>query len=393
MGHVNDLLIYISLGLLLLLMVFSSIIYHKFRIWKLLIFIVIGLAYAVLYYFEQWLSFLPVDAIKSYFPYGLYLFVVLFGVTFKSKIKITQNLTDYDFFELEKELDETKASSELLRLRYISTISLLSEGLIFYDEDLNGLFVTEQFLQITNTKENSISMEDYVSQIHKDDQQAFLQNLKKANKKNPTYEMKYRIKRNGGYVWVEEKGKVFEFDKKNQIIGAVKGIDIKLFPDTTIHEIDSLPHESQLFQYLNQAMKETEPFYLIMIHLTNIPDINSRFGREVGNLMIAEYIKKMRYHFAKDVNSIFRITGIQFALIIKEQRKYDILYRALQSGGDLVNLALNIGGIQQIVYPNLGIIKHDPWSTYSMNELVNLSNKALNEAITSIKRNYSIFGE
>lgn len=359
----------------------------------MLIFIVLGLAYAILYYFEQWLSFLPVDAIKSYFPYGLYLFVVLFGVTFKSKIKITQNLTDYDFFELEKELDETKASSELLRLRYISTISLLSEGLIFYDEDLNGLFVTEQFLQITNTKENSISMEDYVSQIHKDDQQAFLQNLKKANKKNPTYEMKYRIKRNGGYVWVEEKGKVFEFDKKNQIIGAVKGIDIKLFPDTTIHEIDSLPHESQLFQYLNQAMKETEPFYLIMIHLTNIPDINSRFGREVGNLMIAEYIKKMRYHFAKDVNSIFRITGIQFALIIKEQRKYDILYRALQSGGDLVNLALNIGGIQQIVYPNLGIIKHDPWSTYSMNELVNLSNKALNEAITSIKRNYSIFGE
>ncbi len=389
----NDLLIYISLGLLLLLMVLSSIFYHKFRIWKLIIFIFIGISYGLLYYFDQWLTFLPVDVVKSYFPYALYFFVVLYGITFKNKIKVTQNLTDYDFFELEKELDETKSTSELLRLRYISTISLLSEGLIFYDEDLSGLFVTEQFLQITNSKENTISMENYVSQIHKDDQQSFLQILKKANKKNPTYEMKYRIQRNGGYVWVEEKGKVFEFDKKNQIIGVVRGIDIKLFPDTAIHEIDSLPQEPQLYQYLNQIMKETEPFYLIMIHLTNVPDINSRFGREVGNLMIAEYIKKMRYHFAKDVNSIFRITGIQFALIIKEQRKYDILYRALQSGGELVNLALNIGGIQQIVYPNLGIIKHDPWSTYSMNELFNLSNKALNEAITNIKRNYSIFGE
>jgi GGDEF domain-containing protein len=168
---------------------------------------------------------------------------------------------------------------------------------------------------------------------------------------------------------------------------------MKLFPETLIHEIDSLPTEQQLVQYLNQALKDTEPFYFIMIQLTNIPDINNRFGRDVGNLMIAEYIKKMRYHFAKDVNSIFRITGIQFALIIKEQRKYEVLYRALQSGGDLVNLMLNIGGIQQVVYPNLGIVKHEPWSTHTLNELISLGNKALNEAIHNQKKNYSVFGE
>jgi hypothetical protein len=109
--------------------------------------------------------------------------------------------------------------------------------------------------------------------------------------------------------------------------------------------------------------------------------------------MIAEYIKKMRFHFAKDINSIFRITGIQFALIIKEQRKYDVLYRALQSGGDLVNLMLNIGGIQQIVYPNLGIVRHEPWSEYSVSELNSLANKTLSEAIRNQKRNYSIYGE
>ena len=130
-----------------------------------------------------------------------------------------------------------------------------------------------------------------------------------------------------------------------------------------------------------------------MIQLTNIPDINSRFGRDVGNLMIAEYIKKMRYHFAKDINSIFRITGIQFALIIKEQKKYDVLNRALQSGGDLINLTINIGGIQQVVYPNLGIIKHEPWSTHSLTECVGIANKSLDEAIRNPKKNYAVFGE
>ncbi len=389
----NDYLIYASLGLLIILPVLSGLFYKSFKVWKILIaFIVIGI-YVLMTYFPQYITFISVLDVYTYYIYGLFFVLILFSITFKNKIKITQNLTDYDFFELEKELDEIKSTSELLRLRFISTISILPVALLFYDEDLHGLFATDQFLEITNTVKNTISLEEYTSLIHKDDQASYLQNIKKANKKSQSFEMKYRIQRGNGYVWVNENVKLFEFDKKLQIISTVRGIDIKLFPETSIHEIDSLPQEPQLFPYLNQIMKETEPFYVIMIHLTNIPDINQRFGREVGNLMIAEYIKKMRYHFAKDVNSIFRITGIQFALIIKEQRKYEVLLRALQSGGDLVNLQLNIGGIQQIIYPNLGIVKRDPWSTYSMNELLNLSNKALNEAITSVKKNYSIFGE
>lgn len=389
----TDMLLYISFGLFFVLVLLSSIFYRKFRVWKWILLVLTGAVYAVLTYVPNLPSVIPSAQILEYFPYFLYLCVIVVAVTFKNKIKITQNLTDYDFFELEKELDEVKSTSELLRLRYIETISLLPEGMIFYNDDLNGVFVTDQFLSITKTTKHEMSLEEFTSLIHADDQGAFLQNIRKVNKKNPTYDLKYRIRRSDGFVWVEEKGKVFEFEKKTHVISVVKGIDIKLFPDTTIHEIDSLPTEVQLLPYLNQILKEPEPFYMIMIHLTNIPDINQRFGREVGNLMIAEYLKKMRYHFAKDINSIFRMTGIQFCMIIKEQRKYEVLYRALQSGGDLINLTLTIGGIQQIIYPNLGIIKHDPWSTYSMNDMVNLANKALAEAITNPKKNYSIFGE
>lgn len=390
----TDLLSYVSIGLLLILMISSALIFHKFRFWKLIIFILtLGIYYVVHYQYGWFQAYvIQADAI-TYLSYYLYGMVVLFSITFKNKIKITQNLTDYDFFELEKELDEIKSTSELLRLRFISTIGLLNEALIFYDETLNGLFVTDQFENIIKDQTHQFSMEEFTQLIHEDDQVQYLSTIKKANKKNPTYDIKYRIKRLDTYVWVEEKGRMFEFDKKQHLISTIKGIDIKLFPETSIHELDSLPSEQLMFQYLTQITKENEPFYLIMIQLTNIPDINQRFGREVGNLMISEYIKKMRYHFAKDVNSIFRITGIQFGLIIREPRKYEVLDRALKSGGDLVNLSLNIGGIQQIIYPNLGIVKHEPWSNYSMNELINLSNKALTEAIRNTKKNYSVFGE
>jgi hypothetical protein len=108
--------------------------------------------------------------------------------------------------------------------------------------------------------------------------------------------------------------------------------------------------------------------------------------------MIAEYVKNMRYHFAREKNTLFRLTGIQFALIIKDDIKYQNLHRALTSGGDLINLKLNIGGIQQIIYPNVGVMKYDPWSQMTVDDLLTLSNKSLEEAISDNKNNYSFFG-
>jgi len=389
----TDILIYIELGLSFLLIVLSSLLYRKWRIWKLILFPIVVAPYAIALVMPSWIPVLTVDEFKFYYEIFALAGTVAFAVGFRSKIRITRNLTDYDFFELEKELDEIKNQSELLRLRYISTIGLLTEALAFHDVANNSLFVTDQFKKIVELDKSEFAIDEYCALIHQDDRAQYLAALKKASKKAPTYDVKYRVMRKGGAVWVEERGRAFEFEGTVQVVAAVRAIDMKLFPETMIHELDSIPTEQQLVQYLTQILKEPETFYLVMIQLTNIPDVNARFGRDVGNLMIAEYIKKMRFHFAKDVNSIFRITGIQFALVISEQRKYDVLLRALQSGGDLVNLMINIGGIQQVVYPNLGVIKHEPWSTYSLNEYVSLANKALDEAIRNPKKNYSIFGE
>ena len=389
----TDLFIYISLSTLLLLFISSSLIYKKMRVWKLILVLISGLAYGFIKFYPNLITFITIEKATEYYTYTLFLILIIIAITFKNKIKITQNLTDYDFFELEKELEEVKNVSDLLRLRFISTIGLLNEGLIFYDDNFEGMFITEKTKEIINAESTDLSLEEYTSFIHEEDKAEYSQTIKKVNKKNPNFEIKYRIKKNGSYIWVVEKGKLFFHNNNSYLLSTFKGIDLKLFPETMIHELDSIPNEEKLSQVLTQSRKDKEPFYLVMMHLTNIPDINKRFGRDVGNLMIAEYIKKMRYHFAKDFNTMFRITGIEFALIIKDNQKYEVLKRALVSGGDLINLRLNIGGIQQVVYPNLGIVRHDPWSNYESNDLINLAEKALEEAIRNNKKNYSIFGE
>jgi GGDEF domain-containing protein len=314
------------------------------------------------------------------------------AVSFKNKIKITQNLTDYDFFELEKELEHTKDTSELLRKRFINTIGLLREGLIFYDKDMNGLFLTEEISRFLLLDNPQLSMDKYQSYIHSEDQSSYLQTVKKVSRKLPDLLHKYRLKIGPSYTWVEEKGKLFTHDNKDYLISTITKLDIKIYPETSIQIVDSLPNEDELTNTISQMRKDKKPFYLAMMHLTNVPDINKRFGRDVGNLMIAEYIKQMRYHFARENNAIFRITGIQFGILITDEQRYANLHRALVSGGDLINVRINIGGILQIVYPNIGIIKNDPWDNTDISEFISLSNKALEEAIRNNKQNYSIFG-
>lgn len=363
------------------------------RIWKLILILISIAVFVIVNNYSSLITFLSVEQLNTYFDYYIYFIVVLMAIFFKNKIKITQNLTDYDFFELEKELDQVKEDSDLLRLRFISTIGLLNEGLIFYDEDLAGLFVTDKTSEIIGAKKFQMTMEEYVELVHEEDRQQYLHAIKKVNKKNPSYEIKYRIKKKERHIWILEKGKMVNHGNSQHLISTIKGLDMKLFPDTGIEELDSLPNEEHLTNMLVQDRREKKLFYLVMIHLTNIPDINKRFGRDVGNLMIAEYIKKIRYHFAREANSMFRISGIQFALVIYEEKKYEVLKRALVSGGELVNLRITIGGIQQMVYPNIGVLKNDPWVSYEITDFINLANKTLDEAIHNDKNNYSIFGE
>ena len=385
-------LYYTSIGMIILLFLLSTILYKKLSILKLLVTILTLFLVVVIQFFSNLLSFLGNINYELYFQYYLYVVLIVLAVSFKNKIKITQNLTDYDFFELEKDLENTKDISELLRKRFINTISLLNDGLVFYEEDRNGLFLTEEVIKIINSDKAQLTMEEYMNFIHPEDKTSYIQVIRKISKKIPEFTQKYRLKIGSSYTWIEEKGKMFSHSNNDFIISVIKKLDLKLFPETSIQIVDSLPNEDDLTNQISYLRKDKKTFYLAMMHLTNVPDINKRFGRDVGNLMIAEYIKQMRFHFARENNTIFRITGIQFAVIIEDEQRYANLHRALVSGGDLINVRINIGGIVQIVYPNIGIIKNDPWQNIDISEFISLSNKALEEAIRNNKQNYSIFG-
>ncbi|MCK7485904.1 MAG: hypothetical protein MZU97_10415 [Bacillus subtilis] len=118
-----------------------------------------------------------------------------------------------------------------------------------------------------------------------------------------------------------------------------------------------IPTEPQLDPGIcTQVLKEPETFYLVMIQLTNLPDVNAPLRprrRQPADRGVRQEDRGI--HFAKDVNCVFRITGIQFAL--RDQRAAQVrsaAARAAKRRRPRQPRLINIGGIQQVVYAQPG---------------------------------------
>lgn len=265
-----------------------------------------------------------------------------------------KDISEYDFYALEEELEELKDTSELMRRRFISTIEILNDGISFRESD-GIIFGSDKYIELVGLENNQFELENLYNLMHNDDIPSYRNAVEKTSKRNPIYNVDYRIKKDEKFIWIKEVGKRILIHKKLSYISIIKVLDIKQFPRTEIEVLDGLDGTKKMFKEMTNLNRKNQPYNFVYIKLTNIPQVNEKYGREVGNLMMGEYLKKLRYNFIKDNQSLYRINGIDFGLIIKDDKKYEILVRALQGSGELLNLKMVFGGITQILYPNIGI--------------------------------------
>ena len=311
----------------------------------------------------------------EYFSYGLTgtFIVVLIFKTLSSAFK--RDISAESYLDLKKEIVEINEMADLLQKRFISTIEILHDGMCFKDEG-EDFFGTDRFIEIFGLENNIFSEETFEEKIYKDDLVEYKKVLEKLTKKTPIYTTTYRVKNNDNYVWVKEVGRKIILQKKSSYISIIKPMDIKQFPDSEIDVLNELPSHKKMYEEIQKLTRVGTPFTLIYIRLTNIPKINEKYGRDVGDLMMGEYLKKLRYNFIKDNHGLYREGGINFALIVKDERKVELIDRALQHGGDLFNMKMVFGGITQTLYPNLGI-SQSSHNAKNADDIIEEANEAL----------------
>lgn len=255
---------------------------------------------------------------------------------------------------LEKEINELNKESEFLRQRFIGTLEVLSDGVVYLDHE-NQLFLTEPAQNLLNKASPDIDFNQFLEEIHVEDRETVKETFSKSLKAKTTFKLKFRYKVNHHFIWLESHGRVIYVKKEPLIIFQLKGADVRMFPHTDVDVLNHLPKESDCDNLLMTLHQNQTEYYAIAFRLTNIPGLNAKYGRDVGDMMMGEFLKKMRYHFIKD-NAIFRLQGILFMMVVKDLRKADILVRALKEDNALLQTTISIGGVNESVYPYFGVV-------------------------------------
>lgn len=299
---------------------------------------------------------------------------------YRGRINIGEKKSDFDLIGVEKELSNTKSELESLRQKYIATLELSEDGLYFIDLDEKYIWLSEQCMKMTNIPSSMMPIEDFHQYIHPDDLNSYLGTLSSLTVRKQTFKTKYRFMKNGQYVWIDDKGKrIFEDQNSNIILGSIKPYETSGYARLGIEVVDTLKTETDIHYHLDQLIKEQRTFQLALFELSNIPEINKTYGRNIGNMLIGEYVKKLKTSFVSESSEVFRLSGLIFAVTIIDPQRMERLRTGVLNDPEFLNLPMTYGAINTKMEVLLGVSSSYKDSK-DPNELYEFAHKALSVA-------------
>lgn len=265
---------------------------------------------------------------------------------YKGRICVGEKKTDFDLLAVEKELNERSTELESIRHKFIATLEISEEGLFYIDLDERTIWASDALVSMLQLPGNTLDLTDFRRMIEPEDLKKYLALLGDLTVNKKQYSTSYRINVSGRYLWFKERGKrLFEDTHAAVIMGTLNPMKTKHFLASNIDELDRLKDHHDMLVSMNKLFKDNRYFQLLLIRLKNIPKINETHGREVGNMLMAEYIKKLRTTFVSESGDIFRVSGIEFAVTITDPRKMDVLAQGIKSNKTFLNLVMQYGSI------------------------------------------------
>jgi GGDEF domain-containing protein len=281
---------------------------------------------------------------------------------YKGRICVGEKKTDFDLLAVEKELNERSTELESIRHKFIATLEISEEGLFYVDLDERTIWASDALVQMINLPGNTMDLTDFRRLIEAEDLKKYLALLGDLSMNKKQYSTSYRISVNGRYLWFKEKGKrLFEDQHSAIIMGTLNPMKTKHYLASNIDELDGLKDHNDMLVSMNKLFRDNRYFQFMLIRLKNMPKINETHGREVGNMLMAEYIKKLRSSFVSESGDVYRVSGTEFGITITDARKMDLLQNGMKSNKTFLNLTMQYGSIsaQLEVFAGIAISTSD----------------------------------
>lgn len=307
------------------------------------------------------------------------------GKSYYGRLDIGQKKTSDTMLEVERELSNQEKELNSIRYKFIASLELTDEAIFFNDLNDNSIWGNDIWAKELGINGNTISILDYKTLIFEDDRSFYVSKLRELTASNPTYEMRYRLRINGSYQFIYEKGKrIFEDPNSNVILGFAKRIGANYFERTNISIIDNVLDMAAMHNDLKGLFDKRHIFELVCINLTNLPEINEQYGRDVGNIVMGEYLKKIKLNFESESSNLYRKGGLVYFLTITDPRKMELFKRSIASNANALDMSIMVGGVKVTLEVNIGIAESVA-DGVNKEELIENVTKAINR---SLDKNY-----
>lgn len=255
----------------------------------------------------------------------------------------------------EQDLNEKSIQLEMNRRRFRAFMEVSKEPVYLYNIENNSIWANDEFVKEFGFLTNSISFDEYKNRIYPDDLNFYLSKLEDLTLTNAEYHLKYRLKKNYDYIYVEEYGKKI-YGPQTEIISFIKEVksDIRT-PLSYEYTLDTILEKKDLLNILNN-IESTYTYFLICMRFNNVESINKQYDRKFGDICMSEYLEAIKKAFV-DNNLIFRTDGLEFYFVILDMKKMEKFKSALRSTR-LTNSEAHFSGKNVIVETSFGIVNN-----------------------------------
>lgn len=269
-------------------------------------------------------------------------YVICENGKYMGHILLGETHSEDTMLNVEAKLKNNEENLDNIKLKFQAQLELTNEAIMFYNIDKGYIWANDIFITMLHLDENTISFERYLSLIHPSEVEYYKSTISALTASNPNYEIRFRLLVGASYIYVCERGKRLFDSSSNEIISYLDVINSNHYERSNIPELDNIKSVSELAIAINGLYKQARTFQLVTFRIDNIKDLNDEYGRDMGNMVMAEYMKAILKSFVDD-GMIYRVSGLEFSFIITDYRKMDILSRALKKDDKLLKATMKYG--------------------------------------------------
>ena len=306
---------------------------------------------------------------------------------YKGRILYGNKKNEEALVGLEKDIEVASTKLDNLKNRLSFLVTNTVEGLYFYNVTKKEMWFNDVLVKKLALNSNTLTIQEFLARLHPADVEIYTEII---NKPITDYKISYRFNTGAYYLNLSESGRktVSSFVEICGIVTVIN--DFGYAKTNTI--LDKVQTEEYMRLKYNDLLKaDNQLFQVAYFKLNEIPSINEKYGRAVGNEILANYLYRFIHNYLPE-GYIYRVGGLEFVGFLTNVNRMAALREHLLENEDKVlTISFEVANekIKTSIYLGLAFSKDDEYhKEKTLDHAKDALSVALNERYNSKYVNY-----